>query len=555
MPPNQFLKGMAEKGVEPHKESHNFLIWDLKFPYGVASGDVTDHSAVLWTSVNQEAVIRVEVSTDPDFSNVIYVKDVHTNTQDDYTGKVLVTGLQPDATYFYRWRQASTFSEIGSFTTAPHPSTVSTFRGNVSFIWTGNSDASKLNGTLLVGDGNLLNAEKNTKGKAPDFFVSLGDVIYDIAPGTRQSPDAESLDDYRQMYKDSRQARNLDDLLKSTSVFAMWDDHGAKDRWSGQPVTPELYEMRTEAFYEYMPSERSAVATDESECTGPPKFSLSHWGSNIDLIFLDTHSCRSPSVENVCHKDPAPTFTEIIRRYSERLSTTLPPVGCMDAINDPERTLLGATQKALLKKSLLDSTAKFKFIITPVPIQQGYVPPYDSWEDYGAERKEVLNFIKDNQIKNVIFLSNSKNLSMINEVNIDRFTNSTPIAYEFVTSSLTSVTDQQWLEDPMRVSIPTSHHTVAGIECLPSNRYTYGSVEIDDSNGIAQVSLKDHDGNIVHDSKDSSIPCTKSFLTPLERNTPPSPDLDSEIRQLADGDPSSGLVPVPLPLPNTLTIK
>ena len=68
----------------------------------------------------------------------------------------------------------------------------------------------------------------------------------------------------------------------------------------------------------------------------------------------------------------------------------LPPPGCLEALFDPARTMLGPVQKAVLKALLRRSSAKFKFIINnDVPIQQFYGTPYDRWEGYGAERNEI----------------------------------------------------------------------------------------------------------------------------------------------------------------------
>ena len=98
-----------------------------------------------------------------------------------------------------------------------------------------------------------------------------------------------------------------------------------------------------------------------------------------------------------------------------------PPPGCLDAIFDPSRTFLGPVQKQAVKDALLNSTATFKFIVNELPIQQIYALPYDRWEGYGAERNELLNFIRDNAIENVIFLATDIHANLINDVFIDAF--------------------------------------------------------------------------------------------------------------------------------------
>ena len=51
--------------------------------------------------------------------------------------------------------------------------------------------------------------------------------------------------------------------------------------------------------------------------------------------------------------------------------------------------MLGPTQKWLLEQGLLRSTARFKVVMSEVPIQQEYVDPYDRWEGYAAERSDI----------------------------------------------------------------------------------------------------------------------------------------------------------------------
>ena len=55
----------------------------------------------------------------------------------------------------------------------------------------------------------------------------------------------------------------------------------------------------------------------------------------------------------------------------------MPPEGCLNALFDPSRTMLGSVQKALFKAVLLRSRAKFQFVINRCPIQQFYAQPYD----------------------------------------------------------------------------------------------------------------------------------------------------------------------------------
>jgi len=75
----------------------------------------------------------------------------------------------------------------------------------------------------------------------------------------------------------------------------------------------------------------------------------------------------------------------------------------------PGRTLLGAAQKARFKADLLSAQAAgvtWKFVCCPEPIQNfGPLAAEDRYEGYAAERTELLKFIDDNQITNVVFVT------------------------------------------------------------------------------------------------------------------------------------------------------
>ena len=86
--------------------------------------------------------------------------------------------------------------------------------------------------------------------------------------------------------------------------------------------------------------------------------------------------------------------------------------------DNPDRTMLGATQLAWLKQALLDAKAAgvvWKVIAVSTPIDEagsssgnGVIPldTAKAWiSNYRAERNDLLKFIDDNDIHNVVFLT------------------------------------------------------------------------------------------------------------------------------------------------------
>ena len=77
------------------------------FSSGIASGDITSSSAVLWTRADQEADLTVEVSTDISFEPLVFTQTVLAAADNDLTVHVTASPLEPAQTYFYRWRRGS----------------------------------------------------------------------------------------------------------------------------------------------------------------------------------------------------------------------------------------------------------------------------------------------------------------------------------------------------------------------------------------------------------------------------------------------------------------
>lgn len=494
------------------------------FTHGVASGDVTSTSAIVWTRVDRATSIKVEVWDNPGLTGqkAFQRTEPQTSSGSDFTVKIDATGLTPNTAYYYRFRHGgeagASVSPVGTFKTAPDPGA----SANVKFTYTADTDGTRVNGIPAFNNFEVLNAARLENG---DFFIYLGDTIYSDS-SFRPSP-ATTLDEYQAAYRENRTYPNLTDLLKSTSTYAQADDHEVVNDYDGQTVDPARYAAGIGAFLDYMPLRESGLISDPS-CADDPLFRSYHWGSEVDVIIPDERSCRSSDAAVACGGDLAPTLPAQFR-VQFGLSPS-PPAGCLAAIFDPTRTVLGAQQKQAFKSVLLNSTAKFKFVINEYPIQQFWALPYDRWEGYGAERNEILNFIldpdnnsgTDDSIENVVFLTTDTHATIVNEVFRDRFENGFPappttIAQEVVTGPIATNTFQQEILDlfgpdgPVRVAQFQAALSLAGVDCRNINQDSYGVVYVDASLGTATVTSKDQNGVPVVNQAPPSATCTKTF--------------------------------------------
>ncbi|MCP5111337.1 MAG: hypothetical protein GY953_10940 [bacterium] len=461
----------------------------VAFPDGVASGDVTHSRAVLWTRTDRSATLTLEISEDPAFQNVIR-RSARASDDNGLTAKLVLHFLKPEQTYYYRWKAGGSLSETGTFHTAPIPFAPR----NVRFTYGGDSDGTRVNGVPAVNNFEALDAARNENG---DFFIYLGDIVYTDS-GHRPGGRATTIDDFRETYHESRRMPALRELQRATSIYPVWDDHEVGNDWNPETVDPFLFANGRRAFVENMPVSPPVTGIDPT-CIQQPFFRYIRWGSEVDIIILDERSCRGPTAELAClletgEPDQAPLAPALFRSLAGIGQG--PPPGCVEALSDPSRTLLGATQKYLLKTYLRYSTARFKFIVNEVTIQQYFALPYDRWEGYAAGRAEILNFIRDNRIENVIFLT----------------ADAEPIATEFITGPIATTTLEQTLDEAgFSQGLQNQALNLLGLSCWDLGSFGYGLVEVDIDAGTATVTLKDDNGDIIHSQGDPEVRCTKTF--------------------------------------------
>lgn len=208
------------------------------------------------------------------------------------------------------------------------------------------------------------------------------------------------------------------DLRGATTALATIDDHevtndfaggaaiASDDRFSGDPSAlindSALFEAGLQAFEEFMPIEsRRFGDTGDARTAGEiDLFRVNTYGSDAAVFVLDTRSFRDAPLVNpdlaLAATDPVAYAADAARFQIESF--------------DPNRTLLGAAQLNALLDSLRTAEANgvtWKFVMVPEPIQLlgPGLEPADKFEGYVAERTQVLRFIDDNNISNVVFVT------------------------------------------------------------------------------------------------------------------------------------------------------
>jgi alkaline phosphatase D len=454
---------------------------EAMFTSGVAAGDVTATRAVLWTRLDQATAVLAQVALDLDFQQTVQILPAHAIPGTDFTVKVQVDHLQPATRYYYRFVHAISeagalqerVSRVGSFRTAPPPDLSS----DVRFAYSGDSEAAYQPFSVLGA----------VRQEDPDFFIYLGDTIYadnDSGVGNvRKVPPQASLPVYRAKYRENRADGFLQDLLAATSTYAVWDDHEVLNDYAGQTVDPVLLANGVQAFFEHMP-----IRPDPSDPTR--LFRSFRWGKDVELFILDERQYRS-----------AERFCVTAAGELALLPALQTPRCFLTELAAPDRTILGSQQKAWLARQLLASDATFKFIVNEVPISRLSVLPYDRWEGYAAERRELLTFIRRRNIRNVIFLTTDFHLSFIRDVSVSP--GHQPIATEIIVGPIATATALDEIRQ-LRDFDAAGSHRLVGLRqpvCVNLDTYSYGLVEVDSQAHPKAVTvvLKDQDGRPVLD--------------------------------------------------------
>lgn len=462
----------------------------VAFTYGVASGDATPNGAVLWTRADHEATLTAQVATDVAFGNVVAEQDAGAAAEHDFTAKAAVDGLQPATQYYYRFRSGDSVSPTGAFRTAPQDGDAAPVR----FIFSGDSD-----GTVAADGTRAFTYHVLETALAEDagFFLYFGDTIY---ADSGFAAKATTLDDFRAKYRENRAIAPLASLLASTSIYTTWDDHEVENDYAGTTVDRGLFAAGLQAYREYMPI--------SGDATPDVIYRRFRWGKAVDIIILDERSFRDPAVDAACTptgSDAADILPGLGAPGADapyaglRAAVGLPletDPACLAALNDPGRTLLGEAQKQFLLDALRDSDATFKFVVNPVPIQEIIAQPYDRWEGYRAERDEIVRFIADEGIENVVFLTTDFHADFVGDVRVDLASPAVaveaiagPIAHETLGDSIARSQGEAVVPvfQQLLMQIPR-------VECAVFDAYSYGLVEVDPDAGTATITLKDEDG-------------------------------------------------------------
>jgi alkaline phosphatase D len=164
----------------PFKESHS-LEDNLKIKYGIASGDVTKNSVIIWSKSKAQSIMNyLIIDLLNNSSSNTFLKTL-VNSSTYFAGQVKLVNLKPNRMYYYKvWftdldnAPLKSDYKTGKFTTSPNENEIT----KINFVI-----ARDLGGATLCRQQEIgYYIFSIMKSTAPDFFVFNGDKIY--ADGT-----------------------------------------------------------------------------------------------------------------------------------------------------------------------------------------------------------------------------------------------------------------------------------------------------------------------------------------------------------------------------------
>lgn len=422
----------------------------VSFPQSVWTGDPSDTSVVVSTRAfpRRNAPLRVsvdlELAMDETFETILRTetlqgfREAGFNYRDrpgDYIVRTVLNDLEPGQLYYYRFKSSDDFfSPVGRFRTLPAENDGGQ---PIKFIHMScaNEPPYPVAGAIGIEIPNL----------DPDFVVFNGDTVYADAFWLGLQPEP-NLEFYRGLYRQQRDPSytgfGFTDLFPYAPFISNWDDHEVNNDYAGRggrlDIQPDftnvnqLKRLGYQSFLEYTP-----VRPTFSDNPGVPSltrvFRTTRAGANLELFTLDLRQYRDlpGGIIATAPLIPAlpPGFTpeEVALRIEETLEGRL-RVGeilQLGLFGGPEaaaalrrpRTIMGAQQKGWFLNALRSSTAVFKVIVSELIFSENYALPWDRWEGFALEREEVISFIEQNNIRNVIVISGDQHAGQISLVN------------------------------------------------------------------------------------------------------------------------------------------
>jgi phosphodiesterase/alkaline phosphatase D-like protein len=332
----------------------SFSLWAQYIEVGPFSGAVTDSSAVIVYKISLPGQqCRVEYSKDASMSNS-HFSDIHVTAVENANYiKVTLHDLEPETRYHYRL-------ELNGEAIERSQGTLETFADHAkSFAFAfGNSlkSESRISGFMTSLDNDIL------------FFLNTGDLHYD-------NVDSPDIGRFRNSYQKAFLRRDMVAMGKKLPFIYIWDDHDYGPNNSDRTAPGRLQSGR--AYRECIPH----YPLSASEPNGAIYQAFT--ANNTRFVMTDLRSMRDPN----------------------------------EKPDNEQKTMMGAEQLSWFLNEIKESSERHPLVIwvSSIPYTAPKVEGEDDWGGFTHERRIIANFIKENNINNLIIVSGDSHSVLHNQ--------------------------------------------------------------------------------------------------------------------------------------------
>src|SRR5215210_2451900 len=263
--------GMTLAGIASGPAFGQPIFGDNPFTLGVASGDPSPTSVVLWTRLAPDPLaigggmpaepfeVRYELSEDEDFHAIVRKGSTVALPDEAHSARAEIHGLGPEHHYFYRFKVGDWISPVGRTRTTP-PGNAMVPAVTFAFVSCQN-----------FADGYFTPYADVAAADDIEAVIHLGDYIYERAARVvrAHAPGVEiqSLDQYRIRHGQYKTDAHLQAAHAAHPWLVTWDDHEFKNNYADEDVDPDpvggAEAVRTRraaayrAYWEHMPLARA----------------------------------------------------------------------------------------------------------------------------------------------------------------------------------------------------------------------------------------------------------------------------------------------------------
>jgi alkaline phosphatase D len=334
-----------------------------KLVLGPMIGHTTDVSTTIWLATTMPMPVEVklkapdgsEISAQGETAQIIEVGGATTSTIS--VGTVTVPGLKPRTTYAGQVTiDGDALRLVLNLTTFPAASQPTHLR-------------------LALGSAASVASDRQewiwqaVADARPDALLVLGGSNF-LLPGAVNDWDDPARMAFR--FAELRGLASIQLLLRSIPYYALWDD-----RDYGSPDSSKAFPLKGDALRLFKAfTANPGYGSDKTEGI----WSTFRYGK-VQVILLDDRYWRDPD----------------------------------DKANGAGKTMLGAVQKAWLKRTLKASTARVKVIANGCQMLGSYTS-FASFDKFPEERAELLAFLDQERIDGVVFVSGNRQLAELQKL-------------------------------------------------------------------------------------------------------------------------------------------